>query len=258
MNLLIRYTYVVALCLVTSISFSQGKIEFEKSTHDFGIVEEGELPTYVFVFKNVGNEPLELTTVKPSCGCTSPYWKKGAIAPGDTGSIKVTYKTQGRPGSFNKAVNIVSNAENPHTIIYIKGIVNRKTEKPVYTKEELANSPTFSINKTVHTFGKIEKNKTQTYRFVVTNTGKEPLKIKNVQAGCKCVHFTVSKPEIAEGETATLELSYVPKSSGDLVEKVSIATNDRNNSYTTITLKAKVVDRLTERNMMQEGGVFGF
>ena len=47
------------------LCFAQPKIEFEKTTYDFGkIKEEGGKVTGKFVFKNVGNEPLELPAKK--------------------------------------------------------------------------------------------------------------------------------------------------------------------------------------------------
>lgn len=244
--------------MIQLTGFSQGKIEFEKNTHDFGVVEEGATPTYEFVFKNIGDDTIVLSSVKPSCGCTSPFWSKDPIAPGNSGKIKVIYNSKGRPGPFNKAVNVVSNAENEHVVVHIRGIVNKAVEKPVYTAQELANSPKFVINKTEHNFGKIEKNKNKSYSFTITNSGKDPLSIKNVQAGCKCVTYKVSKEEILTGESATLELSYFPRSLGDVKEIVTIFTNDRNNPYGKVDLIANVVESLTERNLMQEGGSFGF
>lgn len=254
-----KFSIIVALIFFTIIgAFAQGKIEFEKNTHDFGVVEEGATPTYLFYFKNIGDDTVRLSSVKPSCGCTSPFWSKDPIAPGDTGSIKVVYNSKGRPGPFNKAVNVVSNAENEHIVVHIRGIVNKAEEKPVYTAEQLANSPKININKTNHNFGKIEKNKNKSYSFVVSNTGKDPLKINNVQAGCKCVTFKISKEEIPTGESATLELTYFPRSLGDVKEIVTIFSNDRNTPHSDIILDANVVESLTERTLMQEGGGFGF
>ncbi len=257
MNIKVLFLLVSAFS-ISICSFSQGKIEFEKNTHDFGVVEEGAKPTYLFRFKNIGDDTLRLQSVKPSCGCTSPFWSKAPIAPGDTGSIKVIYNSHGRPGAFNKAVNVVSNAENEHVVVHIRGIVNKKEDKPVYTEEQIKNSPTFSIDKAEHSFGKIEKNKNKSYSFIVSNTGKDPLKIENVQAGCKCVTYKVDKVEIPAGESATLELTYFPRSLGDVKEKVTIFTNDRKNNLHTITLNATVVESLTQRSLLQESGGFGF
>ncbi|PLX09633.1 MAG: hypothetical protein C0594_05705, partial [Marinilabiliales bacterium] len=47
-------------------------ILFEKTVHDFGTIPYGGDGTCEFVFKNTGKDPLVLSNVKSSCGCTVP------------------------------------------------------------------------------------------------------------------------------------------------------------------------------------------
>ncbi len=108
------------------------KLNFKTETHDFGEVPEGPQVTYEFKFSNAGKEPLILSNVRASCGCTVPTWPKEPVLPGKDAVILVTYNTQGRPGSFNKSITITSNADEPNKIIYIKGeVVKAEPEKSV-------------------------------------------------------------------------------------------------------------------------------
>lgn len=100
-----------------------GEFLFEKESHDFGTMMEGEKPVFQFKFKNVGKEPIIIKDVKPSCGCTIPDWEKDPIMPGEESFIEATYNSENRMGRFNKAIRIISNAKTPTTIIYIKGEV---------------------------------------------------------------------------------------------------------------------------------------
>ena len=104
--------------------FEKGaKIQFNKETHDYGIIKYNADPYCVFEFKNTGNEALLITEARGSCGCTVPEWPKEPIAPGATGMLKVTYDTK-RVGSFQKSVTITSNAVNdPVKVVNIKGEV---------------------------------------------------------------------------------------------------------------------------------------
>jgi hypothetical protein len=113
---------------------AQPEIKFENTTYDFGkIKEEGGKVTGKFIFTNVGNEPLELTNVRPGCGCTAANYSKGAIAPGEQGYIEATYNPYNRPGAFNKNIRVTTNEpkflENdkatPH-MIFIKGEVIKR------------------------------------------------------------------------------------------------------------------------------------
>ena len=120
-----------SLSLFVFSLFSQSsKIVFENSEHDFGeIQEKGGKVSYKFSFKNVGDEPLLILSVKPSCGCTTPNWSKNHIKPGEEGFIIAQYNPRGRPGVFRKSLNVVTNQsiiDKPNNIyIYIKGNVLR-------------------------------------------------------------------------------------------------------------------------------------
>ena len=86
---------------------------WEKSTHDFGTVQEGAVVSHTFQFTNKGKEPLILTAVQPTCGCTVPNdWPKDPILPGGTGKITVSFNSNGRAGNNTKVIRVVSNASN--------------------------------------------------------------------------------------------------------------------------------------------------
>ena len=101
----------------------------EGDTHDFGEVPLGPDVTYDFVFTNVGNQPLMIMDAQPSCSCTTPEWDHAPVLPGQTGKIKVGYKTKDHAGPFNKDVYIQSNAIVPNGekryTIHIKGTVKQ-------------------------------------------------------------------------------------------------------------------------------------
>jgi cyclophilin family peptidyl-prolyl cis-trans isomerase len=121
-------TFIALLFIVIGLTgYSQiekgPKIQFNKETHDYGIIKYNADPYCVFEFKNTGNEALLITESRGSCGCTVPEWPKEPIAPGATGMLKVTYDTK-RVGNFQKSVTITSNAVNePVKVVNIKGEV---------------------------------------------------------------------------------------------------------------------------------------
>lgn len=109
---------------------AQAIITFEKTSHDFGTIEEGTQATVTFKFTNTGNKPLVLTSVKASCGCTTPDWSREPIAPGEEGFIKATYNSQGRPNSFIKTITVKHNGEAKTSTLTIKGFVKKKEAAP--------------------------------------------------------------------------------------------------------------------------------
>ena len=99
------------------------KISFNEMEHNYGTIQKGANGECEFVFTNTGNEPLILSNVKASCGCTVPTWPKEPIMPGKSSNIHVKYNTN-NVGGFNKTITVTSNAaDNPRLVLKIKGTV---------------------------------------------------------------------------------------------------------------------------------------
>ncbi len=129
-----KLSLLFLLVVAFVISYAQPEIKFESTTYDFGkIKEEGGKVTGKFIFTNVGNQPLELKSVRPGCGCTAANYSHGEIAPGEKGYIEATYNPYNRPGAFTKNIRVTTNEpkfiENdkatPH-MIFIKGEVIKR------------------------------------------------------------------------------------------------------------------------------------
>ena len=106
-------------------------ITFDSMVHDFGkIVKRTEPANCEFKFVNTGKEPLTLTDVKSSCGCTIPEWPKDPILPGKSGVIKVSYTKTGNVGIIGKQITVFSNATNGTVTLSIKGSVVEDLDAP--------------------------------------------------------------------------------------------------------------------------------
>ena len=88
------------------------QITFAEASHDFGDIEQGTKVSHTFEFENAGTEPLILSNVLTTCGCTATDWPRDPIAPGDGGKIEVSFNSAGKMGKQNKVVTVVSNAVN--------------------------------------------------------------------------------------------------------------------------------------------------
>ncbi len=102
-------------------------IEFEEETFDFGTITDGDVVNHTFSFTNTGDENLVLISVKGSCGCTIPEnWPKQPIAPGESGTIDVTFNSKNKVGNVIKNVRIEANTEPSINVIKITGLVKEK------------------------------------------------------------------------------------------------------------------------------------
>lgn len=101
---------------------SKAEFKFDKETHDFGKIPQGKPVTYDFTFTNVGTEPIIITEVRPSCGCSVAEFTKTPVKPGEQGKISVTYNAAAK-APFTKNFTIRSNTKTPVKTLYIKGEV---------------------------------------------------------------------------------------------------------------------------------------
>lgn len=93
---------------------------FDKMEHDFGTIKQGEIVTYTFKFKNVGEGPLIIDNASASCGCTVPTWPKEPIQPNGTGEITVQFDSNNKVGQQSKQVSISANTQPNITQLTIK------------------------------------------------------------------------------------------------------------------------------------------
>jgi hypothetical protein len=87
---------------------SRPVIEVRETRKDGGVVEEGTVVQFQFEVANRGQADLELTQVKPACGCTVTKWDR-LIKPGAHGNINAELKTQHLRGAVAKQLTIFSN-----------------------------------------------------------------------------------------------------------------------------------------------------
>ena len=99
------------------------KIVFAEREHNYGTIQKGGDGNCTFTFTNTGDEPLILSSVRASCGCTTPSWTQKPVMPGKTGAIDVRYNAN-NVGGFTKTITITSNAVNEaRVVVKIKGNV---------------------------------------------------------------------------------------------------------------------------------------
>lgn len=104
------------------------KLKFDKTEHDFGVINEGDVVETVFSFTNSGKSELIITSAKGSCGCTVPEWPKEPIMPGESGEIKVKFNSDRRPNLQQKQITLVTNTGQGKEILKIKAQVTPKSK----------------------------------------------------------------------------------------------------------------------------------
>ena len=123
-NLVLAVTLLfTAACSQEEGGKSNAEMTFKEDlTFDYGKIEQHSDGVHEFEFKNTGSDPIIITNVKSSCGCTVPSYPKEPIGRNKKGKIHVKYNTK-RISSFRKTITVYSNAKNSPIILHIKGEV---------------------------------------------------------------------------------------------------------------------------------------
>lgn len=98
------------------------EMHFETLEHSFDTINFKDNAKFSFKFSNIGDQPLIINEVIPSCGCTATEFSKAPIKAGETGVIKVKYDTK-RIGMFYKTIKVYTNSQDEAIVLKIKGFV---------------------------------------------------------------------------------------------------------------------------------------
>lgn len=111
----------------------QPKIIFDRLVQNFGEVPPNTVNTGEIRFTNTGEAPLKITKLGKCCGVVAKLDKdKTEYAPGESGFVKIEWKSGPEPGVFTRDLTVHSNdRKRPEMTLMVKAkIVLRITWEP--------------------------------------------------------------------------------------------------------------------------------
>lgn len=96
---------------------------------NLGTLKAGDSTTIRYRFRNTGENPLFLSAVRPSCGCSVPQYSEEAIMPDQEGELIVYFNTAGQSGAIHKTITVTSNTANGvRNVLSIEGQIESTKE----------------------------------------------------------------------------------------------------------------------------------
>jgi hypothetical protein len=150
---------------LAATAWADPKVTFPNSPWDFGEMLQQQKASHQFEIHNAGTDTLFISSVKPSCGCTSAPLTKDVVAPGESIWLDVTFDSKRFSGTVNKSVVVFCNdAENPRPEIVFSARI--ETARKLIT---VAPEPT--------DLGNLLPGKPDQAKVTFTNTGSEPYRL---------------------------------------------------------------------------------
>lgn len=200
---------------------------------DFGELDNEQQVERTFVIKNVGDEPLEITDVKTSCGCTVAKLENKTIQPGGEESISATFNLKGKQGIQSKKITIMSNdPEQPNFYLEFKGTA-------------LA---TISIEPKLLNMGRIMDNDTHSASLTVASSKEgHTFTIEKVEVEQPAA-FTTSVETVVPGKEYRVIATTNPNmAEGTLNGRITITTDDPDRRFLNVAVYGHVIGELTLR-----------
>jgi hypothetical protein len=170
------------------------RIQFANAIWDFGKLEARQTITNFYTFTNTGNQLLEITGIRSSCGCTAATnWTRQA-EPGQTGVIPVLFNSGEISGPLSKNLWVSSNDPvQSNVVLYITGTV----WKPIDALPAIA----------MFSFGPdFQTNETRVLRLV--SNLAEPVKIEEPE--CSNAAFRAELKTVKQGKEYEVRVIVVP------------------------------------------------
>ena len=107
-----------------SEDFSMTTMKFDQEEIDLGNVKKGSKTKAVFTVTNTGKNPLNITNVQPSCGCTTASKPEKPIAPGKSEKIEIFFEPKpDQVKEQNKSVTVTANTDPAVVVLKFKAYV---------------------------------------------------------------------------------------------------------------------------------------
>lgn len=200
-------------------------------------VTEAEYDVY-----NSGKAPISLKAVK------LPKWMKltmkpAQLPPGQQGKMVLTYSGKARKdfGYVTDPVDVQVQGIAPSKPSTLFVMVSLQESPPALSKEQMAEREHLMPIPADLNFGRVEGGKVHTAEFVLRNTGKSPLKIYAVKAGCKCLRTELVDKKIAPGGSATLYVHFDTNGYvGEFSKALTVYSSDPSQPALSMSVRARV------------------
>jgi thiol-disulfide isomerase/thioredoxin len=200
----------------------------DEPVHDFGSVWTGPTLAHTFTVKNTGDRTLNITKVKPSCGCTvaGPYPR--SLEPGESGEFPFSINTTKIHSRFDKSVNVDCNDPlTPQLRLRLRGEVKQ------YVNVVPSNAH----------FGTIVGDERQERVLNVTNNTDKPLEVTLGDPTSPGFKYELVEKE--PGKAFELHvIAEPPFSPGRLQSVVRLNTNIEDQKEITIYARGNVPERI--------------
>lgn len=187
-----------------------GRIAFDETGFNFGVVDQQTEASHVFTIRNTGTGMLHILQVIPGCSCAATELDSSDIPPGGATRLQITFYSGNFNGPVSKVMSVQSSDPN----------------RPLTTLEIHAEvQPVFVFTPSVLDLGLFERGRIATHNATIEDAKGRPFAIQNI--ACSPTNMTVeAAPLDRAGSAYRLKVTLPPQSrTGPMVGNIEVTTD---------------------------------
>ena len=204
-------------------------IKFDTADYDFGRVPAGQQVLHDYWFANTGSGPLEILSVKPSCGCTVTGQYDHIVQPGESGKIPVKLSVGTHGGKMAKNISVYTNV--PGEGAMLKLTLQGEVWLPV------------EVQPATVTFGRLTSEAASdpalVQKVTITSNTEEPVELTNVRSTNPLYRPEIKVIEPGKKFELLVSLASPPKS-GNNAGTIEISTGIKESPTLSVPVNAFV------------------
>ena len=205
---------------------------FSVTSHNFGTVAKGSKTEFRFIYRNLYEEDVHVSSVRTSCGCTQPAITKKLIKTHETGEIVAAFNTRTFLGQHGATLTVTF--DQPfYAEVQLRVAGN--------IRGDVAFEPA-SVN-----LGNVDLGRGAEQVVRVTHIGSTPWEITDVRSANVNFEVLLSQPQHTGSQSAyDLTLRLKPDApAGYINDQLILVTNDPRAAQIPMDVEGRVVAEVT-------------
>jgi len=205
---------------------------FSVTSHNFGTVAKGSKTEFRFIYRNLYEEDVHVSSVRTSCGCTQPAITKKLIKTHETGEIVAAFNTRTFLGQHGATLTVTF-------------------DQPFYAEVQLRVAGNIRGDVTFEpasvNLGNVDLGRGAEQVVRVTHMGATPWEITDVRSANVNFEVLLSQPQHTGSQSAyDLTLRLKPDApAGYINDQLILVTNDPRASQIPMDVEGRVVAEVT-------------
>jgi hypothetical protein len=206
---------LLVICCGSSLAVGQEWADkmFKIRRHDFGTVARNSKQEFAFELQNVYKEPIHITGVRASCGCTTPSVTKKTLGTWETGAVVAKFNTDSFLGQKSATLTVTIDKPYPAEVqLQVSG----------YIRSDVVFNPG------IVDFGEIDPGTVVEKKVQLLYAGRDDWSVKDIRSNSEHVEVEM-KPLARGGGRVNYELTVRLKDNapaGYLADHLYIVTNE--------------------------------